>query len=139
MRIVAGKFRGKQLISPEDDSIRPTADRVRESVFNILANRLGPNLDGLHVLDHRGEPLFVLALPVSRGGTWSGGLAAPTLDDIDGDGELELVVNTSGAGVLAYDLPGTRHARPLWATGRGSYLRAGFAFNDRIFIDGCDG
>jgi 16S rRNA (guanine966-N2)-methyltransferase len=51
MRIVAGKFRGKQLISPEDDSIRPTADRVRESVFNILANRLGPNLDGLHVLD----------------------------------------------------------------------------------------
>ena len=51
MRIVAGKFRGKQLISPEDDSIRPTADRVRESVFNILANRLGPSFDGLHVLD----------------------------------------------------------------------------------------
>jgi 16S rRNA (guanine966-N2)-methyltransferase len=51
MRIVAGKFRGKQLTSPEDDSIRPTADRVRESVFNILASRLGPNFDGLRVLD----------------------------------------------------------------------------------------
>jgi len=51
MRIVAGKFRGKQLISPEDDSIRPTADRVRESVFNILASRLGPSFDGLRVLD----------------------------------------------------------------------------------------
>lgn len=51
MRIVAGKFRGKQLASPEDDSIRPTADRVRESVFNILASRLGPGLDGLRVLD----------------------------------------------------------------------------------------
>ena len=51
MRIVAGKFRGKQLSSPEDDSIRPTADRVRESVFNILASRLGPNFDGLRVLD----------------------------------------------------------------------------------------
>jgi 16S rRNA (guanine966-N2)-methyltransferase len=51
MRIVAGKFRGKQLNSPEDDSIRPTADRVRESVFNILASRLGPNFDGLRVLD----------------------------------------------------------------------------------------
>jgi len=51
MRIVAGKFRGKTLTSPEDDSIRPTADRVRESVFNILASRLGPNFDGLKVLD----------------------------------------------------------------------------------------
>lgn len=51
MRIVAGKFRGKQLTSPEDGSIRPTADRVRESVFNILASRLGPNFDGLRVLD----------------------------------------------------------------------------------------
>jgi 16S rRNA (guanine966-N2)-methyltransferase len=51
MRIVAGKFRGKQLNSPGDDSIRPTADRVRESVFNILASRLGPSFDGLRVLD----------------------------------------------------------------------------------------
>jgi 16S rRNA (guanine966-N2)-methyltransferase len=51
MRIVAGKFRGKQLSSPEDGSIRPTADRVRESVFNILASRLGPSFDGLRVAD----------------------------------------------------------------------------------------
>jgi 16S rRNA (guanine966-N2)-methyltransferase len=51
VRIVAGKFRGKQLTSPEDDSIRPTADRVRESIFNILASRFGPSFDGLRVLD----------------------------------------------------------------------------------------
>src|ERR1700742_3364895 len=51
MRIVAGKFRGKALLSPKDDSIRPTADRVREAVFNILASRLGPNLDGKRVLE----------------------------------------------------------------------------------------
>ena len=51
MRIVAGKFLGKQLISPSDDTIRPTADRVRESIFNILASRLGPVFEGIRVLD----------------------------------------------------------------------------------------
>jgi 16S rRNA (guanine966-N2)-methyltransferase len=51
MRIVAGKFRGKALTSPSDLSIRPTADRVRESMFNILASRLGPVFDGVRVLD----------------------------------------------------------------------------------------
>ena len=51
MRIIAGKFRGKTLLSPRDETIRPTADRVREAIFNILASRLGPNLDGYRVLD----------------------------------------------------------------------------------------
>ncbi|MET3926511.1 16S rRNA (guanine(966)-N(2))-methyltransferase RsmD [Devosia sp. 2618] len=51
MRIVAGKFRGKQLNSPSDESIRPTADRVRESMFNILSSRIGPVFDGVRVLD----------------------------------------------------------------------------------------
>jgi 16S rRNA (guanine966-N2)-methyltransferase len=51
MRIVAGKFRGKTLSSPSDDSIRPTSDRARESIFNILGSRLGPSLDGRRVLD----------------------------------------------------------------------------------------
>ena len=51
MRIVSGRFRGKALISPTDDSIRPTSDRAREAVFNILASRIGVNLDGLKVLD----------------------------------------------------------------------------------------
>jgi 16S rRNA (guanine966-N2)-methyltransferase len=51
MRIVAGKFRGKTLTSPADDSIRPTGDRVRESMFNILASRLGPVFTSVRVLD----------------------------------------------------------------------------------------
>lgn len=51
MRIVAGKFRGKSLSSPSDDSIRPTSDRARESIFNILGSRLGPVLAGRRVLD----------------------------------------------------------------------------------------
>lgn len=51
MRIIAGKFRGKKLVSPDDNSIRPTSDRVREALFSILSSRLGPSFDGLKVLD----------------------------------------------------------------------------------------
>src|SRR3569623_1943572 len=51
MRIVAGRFRGRALPAPEGRDIRPTSDRVRESNFNILTSRLGPDLDGLRVLD----------------------------------------------------------------------------------------
>lgn len=51
MRIIAGRFRGKQLSSPSDDSIRPTSDRARESIFNILGSRIGPSLEGKRVLD----------------------------------------------------------------------------------------
>lgn len=36
MRIIAGTARGHRLIAPEDRSIRPTTDRVRENLFNIL-------------------------------------------------------------------------------------------------------
>jgi 16S rRNA (guanine966-N2)-methyltransferase len=51
MRIIAGRFRGKPLVTPADESIRPTADRVRESIFDILASRLGQSFEGLRVLD----------------------------------------------------------------------------------------
>lgn len=52
MRVVAGRFRGLQLVAPEDKSIRPTSDRVRESVFNILAHGLGDfSLQGERVID----------------------------------------------------------------------------------------
>lgn len=49
MRIVGGEFRGRTLISPKSEATRPTSDRTRESLFNILANRL--DFEGLRVLD----------------------------------------------------------------------------------------
>src|SRR5580765_2582154 len=47
MRIVAGKYRGRQLKSPTWDGLRPTSDRLRETLFNIL----GPSVRGARVLD----------------------------------------------------------------------------------------
>lgn len=41
MRIIAGKYRSKQLICPKNTNIRPTEDRVREAVFSILYSMLG--------------------------------------------------------------------------------------------------
>lgn len=38
MRIIAGTHRGRKMITPEGDEIRPTSDRVRESLFSILGN-----------------------------------------------------------------------------------------------------
>lgn len=52
MRIVAGRFRGRAIASPSHEGLRPTSDRVRESVFNILAHGIdGYDLDGARVID----------------------------------------------------------------------------------------
>lgn len=52
MRIVAGKFRGRAIAAPEHEGLRPTSDRVRESVFNILAHGIaGFELSGARVID----------------------------------------------------------------------------------------
>lgn len=51
MRIVGGEFRGRPLASPRSQSIRPTTDRTREALFNVLAHRFDDKLEGARVLD----------------------------------------------------------------------------------------
>ncbi|CAN7314656.1 16S rRNA (guanine(966)-N(2))-methyltransferase RsmD [Aminobacter sp. LjRoot7] len=51
MRVVGGDLRGRPLATPRDNAIRPTTDRTREAVFNMLAHRFGGRLDGARVLD----------------------------------------------------------------------------------------
>lgn len=52
MRIVGGRLRGRALAAPKGDATRPTSDRVRESVFNVLAHSPDcPELDGARVID----------------------------------------------------------------------------------------
>ncbi len=51
MRIVAGRFKGTALAAPKSQGTRPTSDRLRETIFNILAHGLDVDLEGVRVLD----------------------------------------------------------------------------------------
>ena len=50
MRVIAGEWRGRKLTAPEGAATRPTADRVRETLFSMLASRLG-SFEDLRVAD----------------------------------------------------------------------------------------
>jgi 16S rRNA (guanine(966)-N(2))-methyltransferase RsmD len=47
MRVIAGEFKGRRLKTPEWEGLRPTSDKVRETLFNIIATRI----PGARVLD----------------------------------------------------------------------------------------
>ncbi len=51
MRIVGGKYRGKKLWTPEGKEVRPTSERAREAIFNILYSKLGGDYADLNLLD----------------------------------------------------------------------------------------
>src|ERR1700759_4910943 len=51
MRVVGGRLKGRNLASPSSRDIRPTADRLRESLFNILVHAYDDPLQDARVLD----------------------------------------------------------------------------------------
>jgi 16S rRNA (guanine966-N2)-methyltransferase len=51
MRVVGGSLRGRTLAAPKSQSIRPTADRLREALFNILVHAYDNPIEGARVLD----------------------------------------------------------------------------------------
>src|SRR5690349_2288520 len=51
MRIVGGRLKGRSLVSPSSRDIRPTADRLRESLFNILIHAYDDPIADARVLD----------------------------------------------------------------------------------------
>lgn len=51
MRVVGGKFRGRPLAAPASRAIRPTSERLRELIFDILAHRYPQSIEGARVVD----------------------------------------------------------------------------------------
>jgi len=66
MRVIAGEFRGYRLQAPPGDSIRPTTDRVKENLFNILQSRINFSECGVAVDLYSGSGALGLEL-LSRG------------------------------------------------------------------------
>jgi hypothetical protein len=101
-------------------------DGHAEVIFTSWPKKDTGGVGQLHILDYLGRELYRVDLPAPAiGATWNGGLGAPTIANIDGDPNLEVVVGTAASGVVAYKLPNTANARILWGTGRGNYRRDG--------------
>jgi 16S rRNA (guanine(966)-N(2))-methyltransferase RsmD len=92
MRIIAGEFRGRRLVAPRGSSTRPTADRVKEAVFNILGP---PRRRPFRALDlYAGSGALGLEV-LSRGGDEA------VLVDADRDAAAAVERNVGALGVGA--------------------------------------
>ncbi|PID84793.1 MAG: hypothetical protein CSB13_11300 [Chloroflexi bacterium] len=108
-------------------------DGYAEVIFTSWTQKGSNHTGKLHILDYQGNQLHALDLPTAYDGhNWNGALAAPTLDNIDDDADLEVVINTAHSGFVAYDLPGTENARVLWGTGRNNYQRSASYLNGNL-------
>ena len=124
MRIVGGQFRGRPLAAPGDDRTRPTSDRVREAVFNILAHGI-PDfaLDGAKVLDLFAGTGALGLEALSRGAAF----CLFVEEDAEARALIRRNVEALGADRRHQDLPPRRHrSRPR------RQERGGFAL---VFLD----
>ena len=109
------------------------ADGHAEVIFTSWTQKGSGQTGKLYILDYLGNLLQAVSLPSGFNySSWNGSIPAPTLADLDGDPDLEVVVNTAHSGVVAYDLPGTANAIVYWGTGRGSYQRSGVILQGKL-------
>jgi 16S rRNA (guanine966-N2)-methyltransferase len=71
MRIVGGEFRGRPLAAPDGRGIRPSTDRLRETLFDVLTHRYPDHLRGARVLDLFAGSGALGLEAVSRGATYA--------------------------------------------------------------------
>jgi len=114
------------------------ADLNRDNVPELILTTYGdpenitPGLPHgyLMILDNQGHILHDLQLPdQGTNGNGKGAPAAPTVMDTDGNGTLEILVQTFGVGFMTFTVPGSAENQLLWPTARGNFLRAGRPFS----------
>lgn len=108
-------------------------DGTPEIIFTTygLPNEISSLASGyLVILDSLGRLLYDLELPVQgTNGNGKGAPAAPTVMDVNNNGNLEILVQTFGAGFFIYTLPGSAENLQLWPTARGNFMRDGRSYS----------
>ena len=118
MRIIAGEFKGRRLDAPDWTGLRPTSDKLRETLFNIL----GPSIRGARVLDGYAGTGAVGIEALSRGA------AHVTFVETDPRAVRLIAANLERCGIKS------RHAIiPAWFAG--ADRRVGEAPFDVLFLD----
>jgi 16S rRNA (guanine(966)-N(2))-methyltransferase RsmD len=113
MRVIGGRSRGRRLAAKLPDSVRPTSDRVRESIFDILGSRGG--VDGLSVVD-----LFCGSGALGLEAL-SRGAASATFVDQDPGALAAVKANLDGVGLGDEPVTLVRAALPGWLEGAPSF------------------
>src|SRR5437899_4935916 len=94
MRVIAGSFKGRRLAGPTWDGLRPTSDKLRETLFNILAARIA----GARVLDGYAGTGAIGIEGISRGA------AGVTFIDSDRRAQALIAENLARCGVTDGDV-----------------------------------
>jgi 16S rRNA (guanine966-N2)-methyltransferase len=109
MRVIGGRSRGRRLPAKLPKSVRPTSDRVRESIFDILGSQGG-------VVDLRVVDLFCGSGALGLEAL-SRGAASATFVDLDPDALVAVQQNLDAVGLADADVTLVRAALPGWLLG----------------------
>jgi 16S rRNA (guanine966-N2)-methyltransferase len=109
MRVIGGRSRGRRLPAKLPKSVRPTSDRVRESIFDILGSQGG-------VVDIRVVDLFCGSGALGLEAL-SRGAASATFVDLDPDALAAVQQNLDAVGLADADVTLVRAALPGWLLG----------------------
>jgi hypothetical protein len=118
---------GKALMYASEATIADlNQDGSPEIVFATFGDPATADSGHLVILSASGALLFDVPLPKpGNNGNGNGAPAAPTIADLDGNGDLELFVQTFDHGMDEFTVPGSGTACVLWPTARGGALRTG--------------
>jgi len=103
-------------------------DGSPEVLFTTFGDPNALDSGNLVILAADGSELYDIALPNTgndKNGNGNGAPAAPTIADLDGDGNVEIFIQTFEHGMDIYTVPGSAENCMLWSTARGGPLRMG--------------